>query len=546
MARTALKIQRIQVSNHRRMRDLSIQVRGHAVIVGANDVGKTSLLRLLNLVLGATAGQLYSALSVDDLADQDKPMVVDVEFGGFTDAERTAFPHEVSVAMSGHGESLLLRLEAAVNPDDSDSLTIERGFPESGHTRSPSREQLAAFGWRYLSATRTATAAQLDGPNSAWQALLSAVDLGEAQVSLSALLEQFNITLSSSTVLEDLRAQIAAHLSKSMPIEVTVKDLVVRTSADPAVSALQNVSLFFDRDGQHVPVAEQSDGLRQLMMMTLFDLAEGAANIVAIDEPELHLHPASQRTIAELLQISANQKIVVTHSPYIVHRFDPSQVIAITPDGACHQIQARKMNDVQRVLAHWWSPRLLEVLTAKYALVVEGLSDRIFVEAAAAAMEISLNRLGAVVFELDGADKFPHAHKLLGLDGFGIPMLGLVDHAEQGRWYVGFGGDKAKAVGDRLWVSDPDLEGEYCAGLGGSVVARILVEAGMCREAGVLQSCDASSCDDITAEALAKFCRKNGNKVPAAVAVAGRLTEQDVMKIPSIYGILNRLRAEVS
>lgn len=342
MARTALKIQRIQVSNHRRMRDLSIQVRGHAVIVGANDVGKTSLLRLLNLVLGATAGQLYSALSVDDLADQDKPMVVDVEFGGFTDAERTAFPHEVSVAMSGHGESLLLRLEAAVNPDDSDSLTIERGFPESGHTRSPSREQLAAFGWRYLSATRTATAAQLDGPNSAWQALLSAVDLGEAQVSLSALLEQFNITLSSSTVLEDLRAQIAAHLSKSMPIEVTVKDLVVRTSADPAVSALQNVSLFFDRDGQHVPVAEQSDGLRQLMMMTLFDLAEGAANIVAIDEPELHLHPASQRTIAELLQISANQKIVVTHSPYIVHRFDPSQVIAITPDGACHQIQARK------------------------------------------------------------------------------------------------------------------------------------------------------------------------------------------------------------
>lgn len=58
--------------------------------------------------------------------------------------------------------------------------------------------------------------------------------------------------------------------------------------------------MFFERDGEHVPISEQSDGLRQLMSMTLFDLAEGTANVVAIDEPELHLHPSSQRTPAEL------------------------------------------------------------------------------------------------------------------------------------------------------------------------------------------------------------------------------------------------------
>jgi putative ATP-dependent endonuclease of OLD family len=537
-----VKIQRITVENHRRLRDLSIEVKEHGVIVGANDVGKTSLLRLLNLLMGATAGQLYSALTLDDLTDRAKPMVFEVEFAGFTDAERTVFPNEISVAMGSHRESLLLRLEAAIDPEDPESLTIGRWFPDSGNQRAPSREQFAAFGWRYLPATRTANSAQLDGPNSAWQALLSAVDLGDARANLAVLLQQFNDTLSGSVTLEGLREQIAAHLSKSMPTDVEAKELVVRTSADPSVSALENVSLFFDRDGQHVPVSEQSDGLRQLMMMTLFDLAQDAANIIAIDEPELHLHPASQRTVAELLQGSTNQKIVVTHSPYIVHRFDPSLVVTITPDGQCHQVADSRMTQVQKVMANWWSPRLLEVLTSRCALIVEGLSDRIFVEAAAAAMTISLNRLGAVVFELDGADKFPHVHKLLGQDGFGIPLLGLVDHAEQRKWYAGFGGTAEEAVGKGLWVSKPDLEGEYCVGMGGSVVAQILVNAGMCDEIGVLQACEASSYADVTADALATYCRKN--KVTAAVAVAGALTEHNVAKVPSIYGILNRLRTQ--
>ena len=43
---------------------------------------------------------------------------------------------------------------------------------------------------------------------------------------------------------------------------------------------------------------EQSDGVRQLMSMTLFDLAEGTANVLAIDEPEIHhTRPASGRRL---------------------------------------------------------------------------------------------------------------------------------------------------------------------------------------------------------------------------------------------------------
>jgi len=48
-----MRIDHIEMSNHSRIRDLRLDVRGHAVIVGANDVGKSSILRLLNLLLRA-------------------------------------------------------------------------------------------------------------------------------------------------------------------------------------------------------------------------------------------------------------------------------------------------------------------------------------------------------------------------------------------------------------------------------------------------------------------------------------------------------------
>ena len=57
-----MRLTRFKVENHRRLADLDIEVRDHLVLVGANDVGKSSLLRCLDLLLGASTAQLYSCL----------------------------------------------------------------------------------------------------------------------------------------------------------------------------------------------------------------------------------------------------------------------------------------------------------------------------------------------------------------------------------------------------------------------------------------------------------------------------------------------------
>lgn len=539
-----MKIARVAIENHSRIGDVDVELRDHAVFVGANDVGKTSLLRALNLLLGSSTSQLYQSLSQRDLREIDKPFVVEVDFTDLEPSEWTVFPHEATVEPGTDNRSLKLRMEVEVDPTDPDSITITRWFPDAGTARAPRREQLAALNWRFLPAFRSAAAGQIDGPNSALQSLLNGLDLGDEQRELRELLVGFNDTLRTSAALAGLREKVAGHLSKAMPRSVETDDLLVRTASDPTDSVLRDVSVFFDRDGKQIPITEQSDGIRQLLLMSLFDLAESEAHTIAIDEPELHLHPSSQRTLAELLQNSNNQKLIATHSPYIVQRFDPAEVVAITPDGRCHQIPNEKRGEVERVLAHWWSPRLIEVLTARRVVVVEGLADRIVVEAAARASGIDLDRVGTVVFEIDGADKFPNVYKLIGTSGFCIPTFGLVDEKEKGRWLGAVEGKPKNILGKKIWVSDPDLEGEYCAGLSGPVVARILIEAKLHQEQGILQSCDRTSLDDVTAESIAEMCR--GNKVGAAVAVAKSLTRETVASIPSLKYLTAALSGDES
>lgn len=534
-----MKISAVVVTNHSRIPSVDVKVRRHAVLVGANDVGKSSILRLLNLTLGATTGALYQRLSKADLADDELPLVIEVTLNDFTEAERTLFHDEITVEPDGITEYLRVQLDVEADLEDEEAVAIRRWFPEAGHERGPTTRQLEGFGWRYLSATRGVSASSLDGRDSALRTLLASTDLGDHRETLVGLIEQFNTELGGSEHVTQLLSRIANHLSRAMPNPVAAEDMALRSTADPEKDVLGNVSMFVKKGTAHRPLSEQSDGVRQLTGMTLFDLAEGAANVVAIDEPELHLHTSSQRTVADLFASAANQKVIATHSAYIVHRFEPAHIIAVGPDGVCHQIADDKLTQVEKQRVNWWSPRLLEALTARYAVIVEGPSDRVIVEAAARAMGVELDRLGAVVFDIDGAYKFKHVYKLIGKDGFGVPVLGLVDEKEAGSWVGAVGGKPQDVIGKSLWISTSDLEEEYAQAFTGPGLARALIEAGYCSETQILQSASVGSLDDVTDEAAAAFCRKG--KTDAATAVASQLDADTAKSITSVAGLLNLL-----
>lgn len=536
-----MKLSSISISNHSRIQDFTVEARRHVVIVGANNAGKTSVLRLLNLVLGASTAGLYQALSAEDLRDKGQPLIVELVLTDFADAELPFFHQEITVGTDGVTESLTIQLVCEPDPSDDDAVLIRRWFPESGHDRTPTREQIAAFGWRYMRSNRAGSTAMLDGSDSAVRTLLDATDLGKSRETLVKLLKDFNEQLGGAEPVEDLLTRVATHLSRSMPKELSADDLMVQSTADPDEDVLGNVTMFLKRGEKPASLTEQSDGFRQLIAMTLFDLAQGQANMVAIDEPELHLHPASQRTIAELLSGEGNQKIIVTHSPYIVQKFEPSEVVALDHAGRAHQIPTAAYSAVEKQRVSWWSPSLLEALTARYVIAVEGIADRIIVQGAARAKGIDLDRIGAVVLELGGAENFPHVHKLLGRNGFGSTLFGLVDNKESPRWIGAIGGRQKNVIDHVVFISDEDLEAEYCRGLSVAVVARALDAGGVSKIKSMVDSAGVDTIDQVTPEALAKYCRDR--KVEAAVAVAAALTAETAGSISSISKLLDCLVA---
>jgi hypothetical protein len=508
------------------------------VIVGANDVGKSSILRMLNLLLGSSTAGLYQTLTPEDLRDSSQALVVDAMWMDFTDENRRVFPNEITISNDQVTEYLKIQMVVEVDPEDDEAVTVRRWFPDGGHQRALSREQLEAFGWRFLTATRGVS--MIEGGHSPVRTLLAAADLGANEAKLRAILEQFNEELADNESLGELLNRVAAHLSRAMPRTVTKHDFVVRSATDPSTDVLQDVTIFLNRDTDQVSLMEQSDGVRQLMSMTLFDLAEGSANVLAIDEPEIHLHPTSQRTVADLLSGAGNQKIIVTHSPYILHRFEPSEVIAVDRHGKCRQIDGKKLTKVEKVRAHWWSPRLLEALTARFVVLVEGDADRVIVEAVAKILAIDLDRLGAVVVELDGADKFANVFPILGPDGFGPTLLGLVDKEESNKWVNEFKRKPKEVIDKHVFISDVDLEDEYTRALGGPVAARALIDGGFCRETGILQAAGVAALEDISAEAVAKFCRDKG-KVVAATCISEALDASSAERIGSVTRLIRKL-----
>jgi putative ATP-dependent endonuclease of OLD family len=193
---------------------------------------------------------------------------------------------------------------------------------------------------------------------------------------------------------------------------------------------------------------------------------------------------------------------------------------------------------------------MLEALTARVAILVEGIADRLIVEAAAKVRGIGLDRIGAIVFELGGAENFPTVYKLLGPDGFAVPILGLVDEAESPKWIGAVGCKPNNVIGRSVFISKKDLEEEYCRWLGPVRAAAALIEARIVSEAGVLSSCEADSLEKVNPIRLAKICRKSdggfSRKVPAALAITKVMTKSDAEKLDSIGPLLTQLQSMTS
>lgn len=145
-----MRLTSFSVTNHSRLADFTIEVRRHLVLVGPNDVGKSSLLRCVDMLLGASTAALYARLVVSDLRDATLPLVIEGTLD-FEADDRALFPDEIDIAAATRLESMRIRLDVTADADE--TLDMRRTAPTSGTKRQLSRDQIAGLKWRMLGAT---------------------------------------------------------------------------------------------------------------------------------------------------------------------------------------------------------------------------------------------------------------------------------------------------------------------------------------------------------------------------------------------------------
>lgn len=534
-----MKLVAIRLKNHSRLADLDLQVRTHLVLVGANDVGKSSLLRCLNLILGSSTAALYSRITKDDFAEPKNPFVIEVDLTDFSLDEQAAFPDEIQIGKEQNPSILTIRLEAQL--DEGETLQISRFAPNSGAQRQLSRVQLEMLGWKMVGATHSGARDIRNDRNSSLDDILNTIELGDEEKLFKEVIEGFQDRLSESEVLLKLREKLAAQLSQAVPQKISTEELQFVSGSTADDDLLADVRLQITQDGTSRGVQEQSDGARALFAIAMYDLVSSAANIVSIDEPEIHLHPTSQRSLARLLRGARNQKVIATHSPDIVGAFPPEDIVVVSKGGVVKQPKETFLEGNSKLAAHWWVRNKLEPLTSSLVILVEGVSDRIVLQRVAELLGKAPDRLGVSIVETDGGNEIPNARKVFGPDGFNIPLLMLIDDDAKVKTAEKLGVATVDLERNNVVISDPDLEGEYTSAIGGKELWKRLENSKEFTK-NQLSTCEASGPDgERTDEDVAAFCRKTKNKVHASLIVAQTLTKEEAASIGSISNLLNKV-----
>ncbi len=530
-----MKLRQITWQNYRRLPDGQIDVRNHLVLVGPNDSGKSSVLRAIDLCLGVSGARLTTLVTDRDFTELSVPLVLQVVLDGIEDADRAAFPDEISTVA---GETLTVAIEAVIEDGDTEQKQVRRWFPDAGHGRSPTRVQLRQFGWAYVPPTRSLFRELGSGSTGAIRTLLSSVDLTDDQTAFDEAADTFQSALLGSAALTTFRTELAGALSGALPRTISPDDLKLAAESELLDDPLASVTVALTDGDYSAPILEQSDGIRALTVLSLLALSHRTASIVGVDEPELHLHYTAQRVIASKLREGHGQRVLVTHSPAIVGEMDPLDIVTMRDDRRPRQLgTGADIAELEAYTRHW-SHNLIEPLTARRVLLVEGPSDRIICERVGQLIGIDLNRKGVAIFELSGSGLFARAYRLFGPDGFDLPVFGLLDTDARDEWARALGcrPDEISDSG-RFEVCDRDLEAMYVDLLGVDRTLQLLVASPAISLSAIRRACGVDLAD-LTAEVLAEYCGHKKRKIRASLAIAAGLDRTEAAALGAVTRIV--------
>lgn len=180
-------------------------------------------------------------------------------------------------------------------------------------------------------------------------------------------------------LIQDLEQDVLAQMKKLLPsikkVELTSVSSAHRRG--PIIGhrgRLRSAQLVID-DGTATDLESKGDGIKSLAAISLMGPSKSSSEkpslVVAIEEPESHLHPGATRQLSGVLEEMSkeHQVIITTHSPLLVSKASVSANIIVSKSKAT---PAKSMKDIRKSLGVHVSDNLEY---AEHVMLVEGIND---------------------------------------------------------------------------------------------------------------------------------------------------------------------------
>lgn len=414
-----MKVSRLTIRNFRGIKDAELFLPDHLVLIGDNNVGKSTVFEALDLVLGPdrpnkrppvdehdffqslyraqeqgqSPPKIYIEATITHLNAEQRIRFKDyVEWWDEHESKLHTAPPPDAVDQDHITHALRVAFSGTYDEDEDDFVGATY-FPKSDDEDDRqffSKKDKQYCGFLYLRSLRTGRRALSLEHGSLLDIILRLKEIRPQ------MWEKTIDALATHDVASDPELGISGILES---IETSIKTFVPREwGVAPRLKVsnltrehLRNVITAFvgtGEGGHAAPFYRQGTGTINLLVLAMLSqIAKDKQNVVfAMEEPETAIPPYAQKRIVHEVRKLSAQALFTSHSPYVLEEFalDETVILSRNSDGVLKQASV-KLPDSVRHKRYWqeFRTRFCEGLLSRRILIAEGATETSAMPAAA-------------------------------------------------------------------------------------------------------------------------------------------------------------------